>query len=172
MSGPAARRPFLDLSRDELQSWVIAAGESRFRTDQIRRWVYGKRADSFDAMHDLPKSLREKLDTAFRLFTGEVVEHRRAKDRTEKLLLRLQDGQHVECVLMRERDRRTVCLSSQVGCAMGSRACVTPPSACASAASVTIAPPTSCTSTPAGFASGSCYRSAARSARSSGASCR
>ncbi|HEX6985424.1 MAG TPA: 23S rRNA (adenine(2503)-C(2))-methyltransferase RlmN [Planctomycetaceae bacterium] len=119
MTPPLAPRPLLDLSRDELAAWAEAAGERAFRADQIRRWVFGKRVASFEEMHDVPKALRERLAAEFRLFTGEVVGHQIAKDRTEKLLLRLGDGSHVECVLMRETGRRTVCVSSQVGCAMG-----------------------------------------------------
>ena len=116
---PDEPRPLLGLSRDDLAAWIAAAGERPFRIDQVRRWVFGKRVASFDEMHDVPKPLRERLDAEFRLFTGEIVRHQVARDRTEKLLLRFPGGDHVECVLMRERDRRTVCVSTQVGCAMG-----------------------------------------------------
>src|SRR5690606_26078442 len=70
-------------------------------------------------MHDVPKGLREKLAGEFTLFEATLVRHQIASDRTEKLLLELADGEHVECVLMRETSRRTVCISTQVGCAMG-----------------------------------------------------
>jgi len=119
MTAPDPRRPLLNLSRDELAAWVESAGERPFRADQIRRWVFGKRVASFDELHDVPKALRERLAAEFRLFTAEAVGHQVARDRTEKLLLRLEDGNHVETVLMRETGRRTVCVSSQVGCAMG-----------------------------------------------------
>jgi 23S rRNA (adenine2503-C2)-methyltransferase len=114
------RRSLLNLTRNDLAQWIEkSAGERSFRADQIRRWVFGKRVNDFGEMHDVPKALRERLEAEFRLFAGEVVGHQVARDRTEKLLLRLADGQHVECVLMRETGRRTVCISSQVGCAMG-----------------------------------------------------
>ncbi|MGC1274749.1 MAG: 23S rRNA (adenine(2503)-C(2))-methyltransferase RlmN [Planctomycetaceae bacterium] len=119
MNDSESRKPLLNLSREELVAWVQAAGEREFRADQIRRWVFGKRADDFEAMHDVSKSLRERLAAEFDLFTTVVVSHQVARDGTEKLLLRLRDGNHVETVLMRENDRRTVCVSSQVGCAMG-----------------------------------------------------
>ena len=110
----------LNLSRGELVAWVEAAGGRGFHADQIRRWVFGKRVDGWDEMHDVPKRVRERLAESFTLFASEIAEHHRsALDGTEKLLLRLPDGHHVECVLMREADRRTVCISTQVGCAMG-----------------------------------------------------
>ncbi len=119
MSGPDQKRLLTDLERGELAEWCRLRGEAPFRADQIRRWIFGKRVGDFERMHDLPKPLRAALAEDFRLFASEIVRHQVASDRTEKLLLRLQDGSHIECVLMREPDRRTVCLSTQVGCAMG-----------------------------------------------------
>ncbi|MBA3314478.1 MAG: 23S rRNA (adenine(2503)-C(2))-methyltransferase RlmN [Planctomycetota bacterium] len=119
MNATSPLRPILDLTRDELIAWVEEGGERPYRADQIRKWIFGKRVTEFDEMHDVSKVVRERLKAEFRLFSSEVVKHQVAKDRTEKLLLRLQDGNHVETVLMREPNRRTVCISSQVGCAMG-----------------------------------------------------
>ena len=113
------KRSILDLSQDELSEWVAALGERSFRAKQIRGWLFGKRAPSFDEMNDLPKSMRQTLADEFTLFDGKVVRHQIARDRTEKLLIEQTDGQTVECVLMREPDRRTICISTQVGCAMG-----------------------------------------------------
>ncbi len=70
-------------------------------------------------MTDLPRGLRADLEADFRVWTTSVAVHQRADDGTEKLLLELADGQRIECVLLRDGDRRTVCISSQVGCAMG-----------------------------------------------------
>ena len=117
---PLQSKPLLtDLSRSELADWCQSQSEPAFRADQIRRWVFVKRAESFEEMHDLPAGLREKLGESFALFASKIVAHKTARDRTEKLLLELADGQVVECVLMRETGRRTVCISTQVGCAMG-----------------------------------------------------
>lgn len=109
----------LDLSRDELATWCEAQGEAGYRADQIRRWVFGKRVSDYESMTDLSASLRTRLTDGFALFSSEVVAHQKAKDRTEKLLLEFPDASDVECVLMREDDRRTVCVSTQVGCGMG-----------------------------------------------------
>lgn len=119
MSFAAETRLLTNLSRAELAAWCAEQGEPAFRADQIRKWIFGKRVNDFDAMHDVPARLRKALGEQFELFRATVVSHQVARDRTEKLLLELRDGQFVECVLMREEDRRTVCISSQVGCAMG-----------------------------------------------------
>jgi 23S rRNA (adenine2503-C2)-methyltransferase len=120
MPPPMSPLPLLtDLSRNALADWFRARGEGPFRADQVRRWLFGKRVASVEEMHDLPKSLRTALADEFRLFASTVVRHQVSRDGTEKLLLELRDGEHVECVLMREEDRRTVCISTQVGCAMG-----------------------------------------------------
>jgi 23S rRNA (adenine2503-C2)-methyltransferase len=108
-----------DLSRAELADRCTQHGELAFRAEQIRRWIFGKRVSSFEEMHDLPKPLRAALVAEFRLFASSIDRHLVSSDGTEKLLLRLADGNPIECVLMREPERRTVCLSTQVGCAMG-----------------------------------------------------
>jgi 23S rRNA (adenine2503-C2)-methyltransferase len=108
-----------DLSRTELADWCAQHGEQPFRAEQIRRWIFGKRVSSFDEMHDLPKPLRSALVAEFRLLGASIDRHLVSADGTEKLLLRLADGNPIECVLMREPERRTVCLSTQVGCGMG-----------------------------------------------------
>lgn len=109
------------LSATQLADWCVERGEKPFRGDQIRKWLFGKRVSSFDEMHDVPKPLRERLGAEFVLFESKVVAHQVSKDRTEKLLLEMRDGERVECVLMREPKRITVCISTQVGCGM---ACV------------------------------------------------
>ncbi|MFO0975417.1 MAG: 23S rRNA (adenine(2503)-C(2))-methyltransferase RlmN [Planctomycetaceae bacterium] len=112
-------RAILELPDAELVQWLEGIGQPAFRAKQIRRWLIQRRITSFEQMSDLPGSLRQQLSASFRFSSFEVVGHQIAKDRTEKLLLQLQDGELVECVLMRDPDRRTVCISTQVGCAMG-----------------------------------------------------
>lgn len=107
------------LSAEQLANWCVEHGAESYRGAQIRRWLFGKRAPAFSEMHDVPKALREQLAEQFVLFQSQVVAHQVARDRTEKLLLELSDGERVECVLMRETSRTTVCISTQAGCAMG-----------------------------------------------------
>ncbi len=119
LSAESSTKRLYELSLAELVAWCESHGEGGYRARQIRRWLFGKRVNSFDEMHDVPAALRQKLSESFTLFPARVVSHQIAQDRTEKLLLELSDGEWIECVLMRETSRRTVCLSTQVGCAMG-----------------------------------------------------
>jgi len=116
---PSQRPLFTDLTRAGLQEWCTAHGLPAYRADQIRQWIFGKRVSDFDAMHDVPAAVRQQLATEFDFWAGKIVRHQIATDRTEKLLLELRQGDLVECVLMRETDRATVCVSTQVGCGMG-----------------------------------------------------
>jgi 23S rRNA (adenine2503-C2)-methyltransferase len=109
----------LELTTEALQTWLVEQGHAPFRARQIEGWLYARRAESFDDMTDLPQPLRGWLKQAFCIWSGNVVEHRRAADRTHKLLLEWPDGQRIECVLICEGSRRTACISTQVGCAMG-----------------------------------------------------
>ncbi|MEZ6058937.1 MAG: 23S rRNA (adenine(2503)-C(2))-methyltransferase RlmN [Planctomycetaceae bacterium] len=115
----AAAPVVLSLTEDELTAWLKSAGQPAFRCRQIRRWLIERRIRSFEEMTDLPADLRRTLTADFRFTSFEVVQHQKAQDRTEKLLLKLHDDELIECVLMREPGRRTVCISTQVGCAMG-----------------------------------------------------
>ncbi len=99
--------------------WLSRHDHPAYRAGQIRKWIFGRQAESIDEMTDLPASLREQLGSDFDLFSGQLIRHQVARDRTEKLLVELVDGRQIECVLMRETSRWTVCISTQVGCAMG-----------------------------------------------------
>ena len=112
-------RGLLELSNEELLSWLGERGQPPMRARQLRRWVVAGRAESFDQMTDLPLTLRRDLAAAFVPLATGVARHLTAGDGTTKLLLRLADGQLVECVLIPENDRRTACVSTQVGCGMG-----------------------------------------------------
>ncbi len=112
-------RPILDVSTEELSDWLTQQGAPRYRAAQIMGWLFERRAESFEAMTDLPQQLRGQLATEFQFWTMRMALHRQAADGTEKLLLELADGNRIECVLIRENERRTICISTQVGCAMG-----------------------------------------------------
>src|SRR5262245_39921478 len=117
---PAIRLPgLLDRSEEELRAWLAQRGQPAWRARALRRWVLTGGAESFDAMTDLPKPLRAELADAFMPLTSRIVRHLQADDGTHKLLLRLHDGQLIECVLIQEDGRRTACISTQVGCGMG-----------------------------------------------------
>lgn len=105
-----------------LQSW----GEPRFRARQVWSWLYDSRVSSIDDMSNLPKTLRERLKAETRLGSLELEAEETSIDGTVKRLYRLNDGQLIESVLMEYDDeRRTACISSQAGCAMGCVFCAT-----------------------------------------------
>ena len=112
-------REILATDRNELKQWLADRGERSFRLQQIEKWIYHHRATSFDVMSDLPQALREALSKEFTVRSSRVAHHHQADDGTEKLLVELADGKRIECVLLRDGVRRTICVSSQVGCAMG-----------------------------------------------------
>lgn len=109
----------LDPNPATLDGWLRQRGQAGYRARQLRKWLYHRRAGSFDEMTDLPQRLRSELAADFSIWSATVVKHLRAADGTEKLLLQLADGGRIECVLLRDGPRRSICLSSQVGCAMG-----------------------------------------------------
>jgi 23S rRNA (adenine2503-C2)-methyltransferase len=113
------QRPLLDATTEELAAWMVERGYPAFHARQVVRWVFERRAEGFDGMSDLPKRLRQELGEAWTVFETKVAHHHVAPDGTDKLLLECRDGRRVECVLMAESGRRTVCISTQVGCGMG-----------------------------------------------------
>lgn len=119
--GPPAIAPpkaVLDHS-PALADWLSNRKEPPLRLKQIRRQILINRAESFAVMSDLPKSLRDALTTDWAVFGSIIAKHHLAGDGTHKLLLRLHDHRLIECVLLSEADRRTACISTQVGCGMG-----------------------------------------------------
>lgn len=104
-------------SLDELKTWMGQNGEKPFRASQVFEWIYAKGSLSFDSMSSLNKDLRSRLADFFRFPALKQVRFLRSEDgETEKFLWELPDGKKVESVLILSGDRRTVCVSSQVGC--------------------------------------------------------
>ncbi len=103
----------------QLAEWCSARKLPAFRQRQIRRWLFEGRAGEFAEMSDLSQALRNELTESFTLWTSNVAKHTTADDGTEKLLLSLGGGGQIECVLLRDKVRRTLCISTQVGCGMG-----------------------------------------------------
>ena len=106
-------------TEDALAGWLQERGYPAYRLQQIRYWLYGQRVEGWDDMTSLPKSMRVELAESLALWTTRIAAHRRAADGTEKLLLELSDHGHIECVLLPGRQRWSICISTQVGCAMG-----------------------------------------------------
>lgn len=121
----------LNLTLEELTLELQARDIPSYRAKQIMEWVYQKRVSSWEEMLTLPKALRQELSLIYPILLPEVVTVSGSRDTTQKLLLRLSDGELIETVLIpaspalygEESDRRTICVSSQVGCAYGCRFC-------------------------------------------------
>jgi 23S rRNA (adenine2503-C2)-methyltransferase len=120
-----APRDLRDCDLDDLARIVGDTGERAFRARQIAEWLYRSRVESFDAMHNLPAALREYLKHHFKIGCAEVSHGARSSDGTRKLLLRLEDGEEIETVVIPTEKRVTLCISSQAGCAMACEFCAT-----------------------------------------------
>ena len=115
-----------DLSFKQLGDLVEELGEKRFRARQIWDWLYIKRVASLDSMSNLPRSTVGKLSETAKVGSLDLAARQVSRDGTEKRLYRLDDGQLIESVLMPYDDKRkTACISSQAGCAMGCVFCAT-----------------------------------------------
>ena len=109
----------LDAFDSTLAAWLEERRLPAYRANQIRQWLFQRRAADWETMTDLPMELRGELAAALPIWSTRVVRHVQADDGTEKLLLALTDGGQIECVLLRDRVRRTICISTQVGCGRG-----------------------------------------------------
>ena len=115
----------LNFTRNDLAGWLDSKGIRPFRAGQIFKWLYIRQADTFEQMTDLSKELRKNLEDNFYIQRLILDEKLVSVDKTEKFLIRLSDGQHIESVLIPEKDHFTLCVSSQVGCVQNCRFCLT-----------------------------------------------
>jgi 23S rRNA (adenine2503-C2)-methyltransferase len=131
MAHAPEKPPLTGETLNSLEERLRARGEPGFRAAQILDWVYKKRARSWEGMTNLPKALRAWLDETFTLMPASLVLSRQSRDVTDKLLLELGDRALIETVVIRapqegvglDRSRKTVCISTQVGCAMACAFC-------------------------------------------------
>jgi len=115
----------LNLDKADLQAFFTAMGEKAFRASQVIKWMYQFGVDDFAAMSNLSKSLREKLQDMAEIRPPEVVSEHRSHDGTIKWVLQLDSLNCIETVFIPEADRGTLCVSSQVGCALDCSFCST-----------------------------------------------
>ena len=107
----------------ELEQFIIELGQPKFRAKQIREWL-NRGAPDFASMKNIPESLRTHLDSVAQTLPVQIVKKLESSDgETTKFLLGLNDGEQIECVLMRTTYGNSVCVSSQAGCAMGCKFC-------------------------------------------------
>lgn len=115
----------LDYDLDGLTDYFASIGEKPFRAKQVLRWMHHFGADNFDAMTDIAKSLREKLHAQAEIRVPEMIAGQESDDGTRKWLLNVGSNNNVETVFIPEDGRGTLCVSSQVGCALECTFCST-----------------------------------------------
>jgi len=120
-----AKVNLLDLNRQAMRDFFASIGEKPFRADQLMKWIYQHGCDDFEQMTNLNKGLRAKLMARCEIKAPEIAYQQNASDGTIKFALRLEGGQEVETVWIPDRDRATLCVSSQVGCALECTFCST-----------------------------------------------
>lgn len=133
MTAPAVTNPvpIKSLTLEDLQARLVALNQPGYRAKQVMQWLYGKRVGSFEQMSDLPAALRQQLAAEFHFDKLELIRTLGSADTTRKFLFRLADGNLIESVLIpaspalygEASDRRTLCISTQVGCAYGCKFC-------------------------------------------------
>jgi 23S rRNA (adenine2503-C2)-methyltransferase len=123
---PDSRLDVYDLGIEKLTALIVGWGEPAYRARQVLHWLYKELVTDFSQMTNLPISLRRKLCEHLRIGSAQPVAQKISSDGwTRKVLLKMRDGASIEAVLMLYYDRATVCVSSQVGCAMGCSFCAT-----------------------------------------------
>lgn len=115
----------LDLTREGLRTFFNEMGEKPFRAEQVMKWIYQQGVADFEQMTNLNKALRTKLQTQCEVRAPEIAYQQQASDGTIKFALKLEGGQEVETVWIPDGDRATLCVSSQVGCALECTFCST-----------------------------------------------
>ena len=125
MKSPSEKIDLKNLSPGELQEFLGSFGKERYRSTQILRWFYQKGVHSFDEMTNLSKRFRQELSQVGFISTLHLLRMEQSRDGTKKFLFQLEDGNQIESVLIPDKTRLTLCLSTQVGCAFGCRFCLT-----------------------------------------------
>ncbi len=124
-NGSASRLNLLDLDREALEAYFSDMGEKPFRGSQVLQWIHQKGVTDFQQMTNIAQVLRDHLQAHCVIHMPDVVYDETSSDGTRKWLLQLGDGNRIECVYIPEDDRGTLCVSSQVGCALDCSFCST-----------------------------------------------
>ena len=125
MNGDAPKTNLVGLTKRDIESYFEGLGAKPFHGRNVLKWIHKHGIVDFDAMTDVPKALREQLRTCAEVVLPRIVLTQPASDGTTKWVLELADGQHVETVYIPDGDRSTICVSSQVGCALDCSFCST-----------------------------------------------
>ena len=115
----------LDFTLEDMEAFIASSGKEKFRARQIMKWLHQSGSTSFDAMTTLARDFRERLAATARIDRPKIVSIQKSQDGTQKALLRLEDGLYIESVLIPGKSHWTLCISTQAGCAMGCKFCLT-----------------------------------------------
>lgn len=113
------------LTVQQLQELLKPYNQPSYRAAQVYKWIHHYRVQSFEQMTNIPRPFRNVLDKRFELHTFRLASRQASSDGTIKYLWQLHDGKHIESVYIPEESRNTICISSQVGCALGCDFCAT-----------------------------------------------
>ena len=120
------QRPDLkNMTLEEIQDFIASLGKEKYRAKQIMKWLYRFGTTSFDEMTTLSKAFRAEISAIARISSLEIAKIQRSTDGTKKILFKLEDGNFIESVLIREKNHWTICVSTQAGCQMGCKFCLT-----------------------------------------------
>lgn len=114
-----------DMTLSEIESFILHLGKERYRARQIMKWLYQSGVTSFYEMTNLSKNFRKEIDKLARIGSLVIETIQESKDGTKKILFKLEDGHFIESVVLHEKNHLTLCISTQVGCRMGCRFCLT-----------------------------------------------
>ena len=114
-----------NMTLDEIEAFITRLGKQKYRARQIMKWMYQAGITSFDSMTNISKAFRSEIVTRARISSLIIEKIQEARDGTKKILFRLEDKNHIESVLIREKNHWTLCISTQVGCQMGCKFCLT-----------------------------------------------
>lgn len=117
------KKDIKSLTYEQLVSYVESMGEKAFRGKQLYQWIHERLVTSFEEMTNLSKEFRKQLEDNCTIGSAKIAGRQISGDGTNKFLMELSDGNHVESVLMKYRHGNSVCISTQVGCRMGCRFC-------------------------------------------------
>lgn len=117
------RKDIKNFTLEELKKEMKAAGEPAYRAKQIFSWLYKKGKTGFGEMINMPEALKEKLEDKYCIGNLDLAQQLKSSDGTRKFLFKLKDGNFIETVLIYAKDRKTACISTQVGCKYGCTFC-------------------------------------------------
>ncbi len=115
----------LGYTQPQLEKLMLSMGQKAYKGRQVYAWIYKVRQHDFTMMTDLTKDIRQKLDEEYTFELFECIKELESTDGTRKFMFRLADGSLIETVMIPDADRTTICISSQVGCALGCKFCAT-----------------------------------------------